>query len=274
MNPYHHDGSFGHWPEPGDDLAPVNPPPRRMRRRAVTVAAVCLVTVAATAGIVDRIAASRVESRTAEAFQQGMRTPERPSVTVRGFPVLPQLASGTLRHVDITAQDIPACGTSRPLPVTRLTVGLDQLRTSGEADQAHARAVDATAFLSFEAVSDALGLEIAEDGEPGRIRAQLVLPFSGEVTVSAAVSAVSANRIAFTDVSITQGDLPAAGRALLNRVLAEPIHLRNIPDGLHLRSVTSTPSGLNAHFTGEQVTFRPGTSSADSPDTRSSCTAR
>ncbi|WP_279631452.1 DUF2993 domain-containing protein [Streptomyces aquilus] len=232
-----------------------------MRRRAV-IAATFLVTVGATAIIVDRVAASRAESRTAEAFQQGMGTPERPSVDIRGFPVLPQLASGTLRHVDITAQDIPARGTSRPLPVTRLSVGLDELQTSGEADEAHAQTVDATAFLSYEDVSDALGLEIAGDSEPNRVRAQLVLPFSGEVTVSTAIAAVGANRIAFTDVSVIDGHLPAAGQALLDKVLAEPIQMRNIPDGLHLRSVTATPSGLNTHLTGDQVTFRPGTSSA------------
>ncbi|MFJ5780024.1 DUF2993 domain-containing protein [Streptomyces sp. NPDC093094] len=226
------------------------------------MAAICLVTVGATAVIVDRVAASRAESRTAKAFQRGMGTPERPAVDVRGFPVLPQLASGTLRHVDITAQDIPARDTSRPLPVTRLTLGLDGLQTSGEADQANARAVDATAFLSYEDVSDALGLEIAGDSEPGRVKAQLILPFSGQVTVSTTVTAISANRIAFTEVTITQGDLPAVGRALLNKVLTEPVQLRNLPDGLHLRSVTATPSGLYAHLTGDDVTFRPGNSSA------------
>ena len=260
MKPYP-DGRLGHRLDPGDDFASVRPPCRRMRRRAA-VFATCLLTVGATAVIVDRVAASRVESRTAEAFQKGMGTPERPSVDVRGFPVLPQLASGTLRHVDITAEDIPARGNSRPLPVTRLTVGLDELQTSSDADQAQAQAVDATAFLSYEDLSDALGLEIEGDSEPGRVRAQIVLPFSGDVTVSTAVAAVSANRIAFTDLSITQGQLPAAGQALLTKVLAEPIQLRNIPKGLHLRSVTVAPSGLNAHFTGDTVTFRPDTAAA------------
>ncbi|MEU6289381.1 MULTISPECIES: LmeA family phospholipid-binding protein [Streptomyces] len=259
----HPDGCLGHRPDPGDDFASVRPPRRRMRRRAV-VFATCLFTVGATAVIVDRVAASRVESRTAEAFQKGMGTPERPSVDVRGFPVLPQLASGTLRRVDITAEDIPARGNSRPLPVTRLTVGLDELQTSSDADQAQAQAqaVDATAFLSYEDLSDALGLEIEGDSEPGRVRAQIALPFSGDVTVSTAVAAVSANRIAFTDFSVTEGRLPAAGQALLAKVIAEPIQLRNIPEGLHLRSVTVAQSGLNTHFTGDRVTFRPDTAAA------------
>ncbi|MFC9061074.1 DUF2993 domain-containing protein [Streptomyces sp. NPDC057074] len=257
----HPDGSIGHRPDPGDDFASIRPPRRRVSRRAA-ILATCLFTVGATAGIVDRVAASRVESRTAEAFQKGMGTPERPSVEVRDFPVLTQLASGTLRHVDITAEDIPARGNSRPLPVTRLTVGLDDLQTSSDADQAQAQSVDATAFLSYEDLSDALGLEIEGDSEPGRVRAQIVLPLSGEVAVSTAVAAVSANRIAFTDFSVTQGQLPAAGQALLTKLFAEPVQLRNIPEGLHLRSVTVAPSGLNAHFTGDTVTFRPDTAAA------------
>ncbi|MGW8634829.1 LmeA family phospholipid-binding protein [Streptomyces sp. NPDC055793] len=257
----HPDGSIGHRPDPGDDFASIRPSRRRMRRRTV-VFATCLFTVGATAGIIDRVAASRVESRTAEAFQKGMGTPERPSVDVRGFPVLTQLASGTLRHVDITAEDIPARGNSRPLPVTRLTVGLDDLQTSSDADQAQAQSVDATAFLSYEDLSDALGLEIEEDSEPGRVRAQIALPLSGKVAVSTAVAAVSANRIAFTDFSVTQGQLPAAGQALLTKLFAEPVQLRNMPEGLHLRSITVAPNGLNAHFTGDTVTFRPDTAAA------------
>ncbi|MGW1295712.1 LmeA family phospholipid-binding protein [Streptomyces sp. NPDC002533] len=250
------DSTLGHGPDTGDAIAPVRAPRRTVRRRAVIVAT-CLCLVGATAVIVDRVAARRVESRTAEAFQQGMGTPTRPSVDVRGFPVLPQLSSGTLRHVDITADDIPARGAGRPLPVTRLSVGLDELETSSEADQARARAVDATAFLSYKDLSDALGLEIEGDSETGRVRTQLILPLSGAATVSTAVEAASGNCIAFTDFSVTQGELPAAGQVLLEKILGEPIQLRNIPEGLHLRSVTVTPSGLNAHFTGDTVTFRP-----------------
>ncbi|MFB8085130.1 DUF2993 domain-containing protein [Streptomyces sp. NPDC055992] len=257
----HPDADLGHRSGPGDEFTPVHPPRRNTRRRAA-VLATCLLTLGAAGFVVDRVAASRAESRIAEVFQQGTGTPARPSVAVRGFPVLPQLASGTLRHVDITARDIPASGSGRPLPVTRLSVGLDGLQTSGNTDEVHARAVEATAFLSYRDLSDALGLEIEGDSETGRVRAQLVLPFSGEVTVSTAVEADSANRIAFTDLSVTQGELPTAGRVLLAKLLAEPIQLRNIPEGLRLRSVTVAPSGLDAHFTGDTVTFGPATTTA------------
>ncbi|WP_104780434.1 MULTISPECIES: LmeA family phospholipid-binding protein [Streptomyces] len=211
--------------------------------------------------VVDRVAAARVESRTAKTFQDGMGTADRPSVHVSGFPVLTQLAEGSLSHVDLTAHGIPADGSTRPLPVTKLTVGLDGLKTSGRTDEAHARSVDATAFLSYEDVSAAPGVGVSRGDEPGRIHATAGLPLAGDVTVSAAVSAAKGNRIAFTDVRTVQGELIPPLRALLDKALKEPVPLENVPEGLHLRSVTTAENGIDAHFTGRSVTFRPSSSS-------------
>lgn len=231
-------------------------PPAPKRRRLV-VAAVSLAVLMVGAVVVDRLAAARVESRTAEAFQEGMGTAEPPSVHVGGFPVLTQLAGGNLRHVDLTAHDIPAEGTSRPLRVTRLTVGLDGLKASGSAGEAHARSVEATAFLSYEDLSDALGLDVSQGDGRGRIDAKVALPFVGDVTVSVAVSAATGDRMAFRDVRVAEGDLLPPLKALLDKAMEEPVPLRNIPEGLHLRSVATTESGIEVRFTGRSVTFRP-----------------
>jgi len=247
-------------PYDADAALSVSSPTARRRRRIVAVTAVAALLVGTV--VVDRVAAAHAESRTAKAFQEGMGTSERPSVHVSGFPVLTQLARGSLRHVDITAHDIPARGTTRPLPVTKLTVGLDGLKTSGSADEAHASSVAATAFLSYEDVSDALGLDVSQGTEPGRVDATVSLPLVGDVTVSAAVSAASGNRIAFTGVRVTQGELIPPAKALLDKALKEPIALQNIPEGLHLRSVTTTANGISARFTGKSVTFRPSSTSA------------
>ena len=94
--------------------------PPRGSRRPVVIAVGALVALLVVPVAVDRFATARVESRTAKAFQEGMHTPSVPEVHVRDFPVLTQLAAGTLRHVDITAHDIPASDTTGPLPVSQL----------------------------------------------------------------------------------------------------------------------------------------------------------
>jgi hypothetical protein len=212
--------------------------------------------------VVDRAAAARIESRTAEASQEGMDTPARPDVEVHGFPVLAQAASGTLDQVDITAHDIPAKDSDRPLPVTELTLALEGLTEPDDDSEARARSAEATAFLSYADVSDALGLEVTQGYGTDRIRARVLTSLGFEVTATTTVSVASGNRVAFkdfTDFKVAgRVALPEVGEKLLDKVFAEPIALRNIPEGLHLRSVTPTPKGLTAHFSGESVTFRPG----------------
>ncbi|MCZ4605890.1 LmeA family phospholipid-binding protein [Streptomyces sp. Lzd4kr] len=125
--------------EPGEPYLPGTRPRSRPRRRTLTLTAAVLVALALLPVAVDRVVAARIESRTAKAFQQGMGTPEAPEVEVRGFPVVTQAASGTLRHVDITAHDIPARGSARPLPVSELSLSLDGLTKADDDSEARAR---------------------------------------------------------------------------------------------------------------------------------------
>lgn len=237
--------------EPSD----AHDPPRRSRRPvAVAVGsllALLLVPVAA-----DRLATARVESRTATAFQAGMHTPSAPDVHVRGFPVLTQLASGTLRHVDITAHDIPASDSTGALPLSELSLRLTDLRKSDDDSAARAHSAEATALLSYPDLSAALGPTISRGNRPDQVRATVALPIGDPITVTTAVSVLPGNRIAFKDFQVTGGPVPELARAALNGAFARPIRLRNIPQGLALRSITVTDSGLSARLSGESVTFR------------------
>lgn len=146
--------------------------------------------------------------------------------------------------------------------MTKLTVGMGGLKTSGSADEAHADGVTATAFLSYADVSRALGVQVSRGDESGRVDATASLPLVGDVTVSAAVSAADGNSIAFTDVRAEQGELLPPLKSLLDKALDEPIPQQNVPEGLRLRSVTTSEDGIDARFTGRSVTFRPDPSSA------------
>lgn len=247
--------------EYGDATSYASRPPRRFGRPAVVAGAAALTLVLVPVAA-DRFAAARVESNTAQAFQEGMDTPQRPDVHVRGFPVLTQMASGSLRQVDITAHDIPADGSTRPLPVSRLDLRLNGLTKSADDTEARARSARATAYLTYADVSGTLGLELSRGDGRDQVAARIPMPFGDEVTVTAQVSAVSGNRIAFKDFKVTGGLLPDAGRRVLDRVFDRPVQLENIPDGLTLRSVTTSADGLSARFSGKSVTFHPESHSA------------
>ncbi|MFJ8057255.1 DUF2993 domain-containing protein [Streptomyces sp. NPDC096142] len=230
-------------------------PPRRNRHRAA-VAVGSLLALLLVPAAADRVATARVEARTATAFQAGMHTPSAPDVHVRGFPVLTQLASGTLRHVDITAHDLPAGATTGPLPLSELSLRLTDLRRSDDDSEARAHSAEATALLSYPDLSATMGPAISRGSRPGQVRATVPLPTGGHLTVTTTVSVLPGNRIAFQDFQVTGGPPADLGRAALTGAFARPIRLRNIPQGLGLRSVTATDSGLSARLSGESVTFR------------------
>ncbi|MEI5520504.1 DUF2993 domain-containing protein [Streptomyces brasiliscabiei] len=220
------------------------PRPHRRHRCPLAIAATSPTTLAVAPVAVDRAVAARIESRTAEAFQtrtaeafqKGMGTPARPEVEVHGLPAITQAATGTPDRADITAHDIPADDPDRPLPVTELSLELDGLTKSDDDSEAHARTAEATAFLSYADLSDTLGLEISRCYGTDRVRARVLTSLGFEVTA-------------------------ATARPDLRR--ARP--LRNIPEGLHLRSVTTKEKGLTARFSGRAVTFH---SDADTQNTQ------
>ncbi|MFK0156760.1 DUF2993 domain-containing protein [Streptomyces sp. NPDC090493] len=243
--------------EPYDAHTAYEPPaaPRDNRRPAVVAVALLLLLVLLPVAV-DRFLAAQVEARTAKAFQQGMHTPLPPEVHVHGFPVLTQIAAGRLRDVDITAHDIPADDTTGPLPVSELSLHLEGLTKSDDDRQARARSARATARLTYADISRALGLPVSRGSRPGRLKATVALPLGNSVTATTTVSAAAGNRIAFKDFEVTAGLLSGPAQTVLDQAFDRPLQLRNIPDGLHLRSITTTETGLSARFSGTSVTFR------------------
>ncbi|MFD9793136.1 DUF2993 domain-containing protein [Streptomyces sp. NPDC059070] len=227
---------------------------RGRRKYPVILALLAAVTVGG-----DRAAAAWTEHRTADAFQRAQGLASAPHVRVHGFPVLTQLAGGTLDRVDIEAADIPAGRDGGRLPVTTLNVELDRLRRSADATEAHADSARATAFLSYRDLSGALGFDVAYSADSTkaapRVAATTTLPLLGRATASARVTVAGDRAIALRDVRVA-GDLPKGLRSLVTGALERELRLDGIPTGLALTSVTTDEKGLTATFAGRDVTFR------------------
>ncbi|MEV7416192.1 DUF2993 domain-containing protein [Streptomyces sp. NPDC089919] len=227
-----------------------------LRRRPVLAGAVTLAVVALAATGTDRAVARYAEQQTADAFQQATRTAQPPTVAIGGFPVLGQVVRGRLDHVEITAHDIPAdTGAGRP-PISRLDLRLTGVRQSDDERTARSEAARATAFLSYADLSDALGVGITPGDRAGYVDARIQLPLLGAATVTARVGAGPGNSIAFSDLHVVSGDLPAPGMRLLTKVFEQPMPVRNIPQGLHLETLRTSPTGLSAQLAGRDVAFR------------------
>ncbi|GAB7185254.1 hypothetical protein ATKI12_5085 [Kitasatospora sp. Ki12] len=230
--------------------------PLAARRHPALAATAALAALALGTTGADRAVAQYVQHRTADAFQQATGTSRAPQVTIDGFPVLSQVVAGRLDHVGITAHGIPAH--DGRLPVTRLDLDLTGVRQSGDERAARADSAEASAFLSYDDLSSALGLGITAGDRPGYVDAQVLLPLVGAATLTAKVSAGTGNTIVFTDLHPVSGNLPGPGTQLLAKIFDQPIPLHDIPQGLHLDALRTSAGGLEARLAGDDVTFRTG----------------
>ncbi|MFE2427722.1 DUF2993 domain-containing protein [Streptomyces sp. NPDC059373] len=230
------------------------PLPRWRRPRVLVPTAALALLLIATG--VDGAALQYTESRTAAAFQEATGTAQAPAVHVRGFPVLTQLADGTLKRVDISARDIPA-GAQNPVPITDLDVHLTGLKRGTDARSAHAATATATAFVSYRDLSDALGIDIGPASTDGRVAASMSVPLIGDLQVTAQVTRAEHNSIAFTSVRVSGGQLPASVRALVEKAFQQTIPLENLPRGLTLDGLSTGRGGITANLSGHDVTFTP-----------------
>ncbi|MDX6346608.1 MAG: hypothetical protein QOF84_1398 [Streptomyces sp.] len=231
-------------------------PRPRWRRRRVLVPTAALVLLPLIAAGVDYSALKYTEARTAAAFQEATGTAQAPAVHVRGFPVLTQLAGGTLKRVDISARQIPA-GSQSPVPISDLDVHLTGLERGTDARSAHAATATATAFVSYRDLSDALGIDIGPASTDGRVAASMSVPLLGELQVTARVTRAEHNGIAFTSVRVSGGQLPASVRQLVEKAFQQTIPLENLPRGLTLDGLSTGHSGITATLSGNDVTFTP-----------------
>ena len=227
------------------------PRPRKRLRTwllAATFAGVGLAGIGA-----DRLTAVWIERQTAAAFQSATGTAGTPSARVSGFPILSQVLSGRLNHVDLTAAEIPATDL-HPVAITSLHMAMDGVRAYDQSRSATAEIVHASAFLSYADLSRSLGLAIAADSQAGRVDATAVVPLLGEVAVSFRVSVAGADSIAFEDPQV-KGDLPPGAATAITKALKQPVELKALPRGLSLVGVTSDGSGVHAQLAGSGVTF-------------------
>lgn len=223
--------------------------PRRARTRVFLAVALVPLLVAGA----DRLTAAWIEHKTATSIQDTLGTDDAPSVRVSGFPVLGQVLSGKLHHVDVSADGMHTSGDS-PVPITHVQLGMGDVRMSGQSGSAHAESVRAAAFISYQDLSGALGIDVAEGSKPDQISASVTMPIIGKMTMSARIATSGDRAIAFRDAKV-EGNLPTQATSAITGALAQPMKFQDLPRGLNLSDVSADSDGIHAALKGHDVTF-------------------
>lgn len=247
---------------PGQADAPDSPPPpaaagsRRPRRRWLWASLIALAALAGLAVAADFIAKSAAQARIASAIQQ-QGFPEKPAVTIEGFPFLTQMASRDIGQIRISARDVPE-GRLRIAAVSAVLTGV---HLSGGFGSGTVDRLSGSVFVTFPALARALA---ARAGPIGSVAGRaLRLSAAGPDEVTASLNLVVASGSATWRIAPLDGhDLSArlvADRgvppSLAGLIRDVTITIPRLPLGVKIDRVAVTPRGVTGSLSGHDLPF-------------------
>jgi hypothetical protein len=206
----------------------------------------------------DRVAVVVAERAAADTLQRSQDLPQRPDVSINGFPFLTQLASRTFGEVEIGVDDLVAGRGDATITVTKLRLRLHDVHLSDGFRSATARTGTASALLSYSELSRVLGVRLSYAGS-GSVVTNASVTVAG-ATVSGRLSArpvLSAGELRFTDIhaAVEGVGIPGAD-AVLAAVLDRPVDVSHLPFGLRVDGFAARADGVSITLTAANLTFR------------------
>jgi hypothetical protein len=228
-----------------------------MRKLLIGVAVLAVLLVAA-----DRISVAVAENQISDRLTSAYGLPDKPGVSITGFPFLTQVAAGDYQQIDVSASQVPADGATLHDLKVRLsgvhaTVGQVLGKGSSMVTADHAAG---SAMVGFGTVDRRLpsGLRLHPDGKNLSVSGRLA--YHGvQIPVSATVAVgVSESGIKVSPVRVSVAGLPGLPVSAYSSQLHIVVPLSTLPLHLHLTSVHVTPNGLWIAASARHVQFARG----------------
>lgn len=237
------------------------PAVKRRRKRWRLRLILALLIVAGMLVVADRVSVSIAERIAADTLQQSQSLPQRPRVSIDGFPFLSQLAHRTFQQVDVGIDGLAVGRGERAVTLATLAVRLREVHVSADLHRATARSGTATALLGYGELSRVVKMRLSYAGS-GRVAASASATIAG-VAVNGRVSArpvLDDASLRFTDVraAIDGASVPGA-QAALAALLDERVDLSHLPFGLRVRNLTVRADGVSITLTATALTFQRAT---------------
>lgn len=199
----------------------------------------------------DRAGAAIAAREIGTRVQSAYRLPQRPGVSVRGFPFLTQVASGQYQEIDVSIASATASGVQLRDIKARFTgvhAPLSLLFGQGSNNVTAAKATG-TALIPYSQVQRRLpkGIKLADAGGSLRVTGTTAL---GAIAGTARLG-VTRSGISVTPVQLTVGGVSAGALARFSLV----IPVGQLPLHLSVSGVHVAATGLMISVTGHNVAF-------------------
>ncbi|MFC1433521.1 DUF2993 domain-containing protein [Streptacidiphilus sp. N1-3] len=210
----------------------------------------------------DRVALHFAESEAATKIQSARNLPQKPSVSIGGFPFLTQLASSKFDEVKVTSPELTVNdGKGGPdIRLQNFAIDGKGVRVTGNYSGIIADSGTGSALISYPDLSKALPnqVTVAYGGAPGKVKVsgRIDVPVLGAQNVSgtADVSVVNGTDISLSNLSGINGLAPGIGD-LVSSFLQPKLQIAGLPSGLKLNTVQAGPDGIAVTVSGTNVSL-------------------
>lgn len=203
----------------------------------------------------DRLAVNLAEDEAAARIKSSKGLTEQPSVEIRGFPFLTQVAGKELEAVDATLDGLTVQVAGRDVDITEVDVALEDVRLEGDFSSAVASRASGSARISYQDLTEA-GAEGATLSFAGADRAaknQVKLDVNAaiaQLTLYSTLRVENGNTIALHAEDLP--DLPVA-EGLIRGQIDRKLEVTGLPAGLELQKVDVGDTGVVLHLSGSDV---------------------
>jgi hypothetical protein len=210
----------------------------------------------------DRVGAVVAGREIASRVQAAYNLSSKPSVSVRGFPFLTQLASGNYHEIDVSMKSLSANGVT----VDGLTARLTGVRAplhdllGRSTSSIMAANVTGSATVPFSSIRGRLprGVQLSEDGGALRLAGTVTylgvtIPVSADTSLSATGSGIA---VTPRRISVASGS--SALSSLISGQFRFVIPVTGLPLHLGVNAVTVVPGGVRVSASAANVAFTSG----------------
>ncbi|MGW1622534.1 LmeA family phospholipid-binding protein [Streptomyces sp. NPDC002172] len=240
--------------------------------RALRILLIVVVVLGVLFVIVDRVAVHFAQSEAADKLKTTEDLASTPDVSIKGFPFLTQVASGTLDdvHVGIKDYDATTGTTGRTIRIEDLNADMKDVTFTGDYSSATAQTATGTALISYaELLKNAqtaptdLGLGFTgqvvglSDGGNGKIKVAVDVTVPG-VSAHQKVNVLSTVTVKNNTVQVHADNLPKlAGVSLAEDRFRQASDfqqaINQLPGGIKLDKVQAEKDGVEIAVKGSNV---------------------
>jgi cytoskeletal protein RodZ len=220
-------------------------PRRRRRGRGWIALVVILVILGVLFAVGDQIARVYAQNMIATKIQSS-GFPEKPSVTIQGFPFLTQVAEHDIRTIDMSANNVQ----EGKLDISSVQATATGVHINSSFNGATIDHISGTALITFSSIVSAAGAQgatITADPSAGPNAANVSV---GPLSATAQVVRSGANRI-----SVRMEGLAGIPASVVGSLPNYTFNVPQLPAGLEVQGISVTSQGISISIAAQNTTL-------------------